>query len=161
VILAAALLALAQQPADQDERVLRRARIEGWTIEEVAESDGGLLVRMVRSGTGYRIEHVAEYWRGNSGPVGSTGLEMGECVGSVAAPAAGVREVGRRLRAFLAECGVGGSRAARVLSGLDGAYLRFAAWSSHARRAVRAEAEAIANEGRDPPPRAARRTRRR
>lgn len=158
----AALFALASigaaQP-DPDERVVRSLRVVGWSVEYVAESDGGLLVRLRRDAHGVRIEHLAEYWRGNGGPVRGTSLEAGDCargeptsIRDRSEPAT-ARLLRAQLTRWLAECGFGPRRSAAVLAGLEPAHSQFSGFARHAEAATLAEAEAIADYGRDPPDR--------
>ena len=158
----AAFLALAcvgAAQADPDERIVRSVRVVGWSLDYVAESDGGLLVRLRRDASGVRIEHVAEYWRGNGGPVRGTSLQAGDCA---RAEPTSIRDrdepataplLRARLARWLGECGFGRRQSAAILVGLDPAHALFSAWARDAEAATRAEAQAIADYGRDPPDR--------
>jgi hypothetical protein len=45
----------------------RSRTIEGWLVEDVAEQDGGRLVRLSRTAQGIRIQYSAAFWRGTPG----------------------------------------------------------------------------------------------
>src|SRR6187399_2981039 len=66
---AAALLLLAQGAAEAPSAHVhdRHRSVEGWRVEDVAEDDGGRLVRMTRTAGGWRLEFYAAFWRGNDG----------------------------------------------------------------------------------------------
>lgn len=157
-ILAAALL-LAGVPAaaqpDDPSRVRARA-VSGWLVEELSESDGGRIVRLVRTRPGYRLDYQAVFWRGNYGPIRGFTLADGACrSGDAGAPmppdwVESEAAVSARFGAYLAECGIRGRRAARRLAGLRPAFALFAAWVAEADAAIAAENRAIADHGAQP-----------
>src|SRR5688500_14294850 len=81
--LAAAILFAAPPAATEviapDERVDRSRVVAGWRIEDVDEMDGGLMVRMTRSGRDYRLVWSTSYWRGNGGPVRGASFRWRDC----------------------------------------------------------------------------------
>ena len=142
-------------------------RVAGWLVEHKAEEDGGRLVRMVRRRGGLRLSYHVAFWRGNGGPLSSARIEGpdGPCAsrswrrdqqGDVwrAEPdsAAAARDVRARLIDAIAECGPPPGRAEAALEGFERAFAFAFAFSETARRATLAEAEAIANYGREPEP---------
>lgn len=150
-------------PAPPDER----KRVAGWQIEHVAEEDGGRLVRMVRRSGGLRLSYHVAFWRGNGGPLSSLSIERrgASCAGGSwrrdqdgdvwrpeadAAPAA--RNVRARLAEAIAECGLPPGPASAALAGFDLAFGTAFDWAETARLATLAEAEAIANYGREDAP---------
>lgn len=160
VMVSAALLATAlaggamvsAQPAD--ERVDRRRAVGDWLVESVAESDGGLVVRMIREGEGYRLEYGEAFWRGNSGPVRRFAGERGNC-GGVAEGGADVdaeltaAEVRRRLAEQLSGCGADAREVAAALQGMERAFEIASTWAAEAAAMTAAEAAAIAAYGDD------------
>jgi hypothetical protein len=85
VLIAAALVpapiaqSAAALPPDPDSRIVARRVVAGVRVDMVAESDGGRLVRMRRSGPGYRFDYSLEYWRGNGGLVVGATFRRGKC----------------------------------------------------------------------------------
>jgi hypothetical protein len=98
----------------------RRRTVAGWQIEDVAEQDGGRLVRMRRNAAGYRLQYEAAFWRGNGGRIQATLVEYSDCTNGeelprdTAAPAGRIRDL---LAAHMAECGAAPARIAAALRG--------------------------------------------
>ena len=124
----AALGLAAPASAMQDDRVLRSGRVAGWTLETLAESDGGFMARMRRRGPGFQVEFYTFYWRGNSGPGRGASLRLGRCSagggGEIEPPPSPLSE--RSARARLAEhfryCGVSRAREAAIMAGFRAAF---------------------------------------
>ena len=139
--------ALAGQP---DELETRQRTVSGWRIAEVAESDGGRVVRLSREAEGARLQFTAVFWHGNDGRIQSVLVERSDCTNG--------EELGRHevpdataLRALftaaLADCALPPRRIAAALAGLKPAYTLAAAWADEAATATAAEAQAIADYG--------------
>jgi len=160
-VISAALLATAvasgamvsAQPAD--ERVDRRRAVGDWLIEYVAESDGGLVVRMSRDGDGYRLKYHEAFWRGNYGPVRDISTERRDCggggeeSGAGADPTLEAGELRRRFTDQLADCGAGEPEIAAALEDLEQAFEIASGWAAEAAATTAAEAAAIAAYGED------------
>lgn len=138
-----------------DERVERRRAVGGWLVEYVAESDGGLVVRMGRDGEGYRLHYHEVFWRGNYGPARSVASRWRDCggggeeSGEDAAPMLEGGELRRRFAAQLAQCGADGPQIRTALRDLERAFAIASAWTAEAAAATAAEAAAIAAYGND------------
>lgn len=153
---AAALVAASTSVAAQpDERVVRSRSVSGWRIVDINESDGGNVVRMSRQRGDARVERHVSVWRG--GPGGGASVTVGGCYGSddqtindISDPrsAATLR---RQLLGYLGACGVSGARATALLAGFERAYAIYRRWVDENAAEAAAEAEAIANYGRDSP----------
>ncbi|HYG28799.1 MAG TPA: hypothetical protein VD887_01140 [Allosphingosinicella sp.] len=146
VIAALGTAAIAAGPPSGD----RHRRVEGWLVEDVAESDGGRVVRMTRTSGPYRLEYHAAFWRGNHGTIQHVSAIGAACGGSEALdphPIYHVSEIRARLAAALAECAAPPRAVRAALRGLDPAYALARAWSSEANSATAAEAAAIADYG--------------
>ncbi|MGQ0590414.1 MAG: hypothetical protein ACT4N8_12945 [Sphingosinicella sp.] len=138
---------LAAQP---DSRLTRQREVSGWLVEEVAESDGGSMVRMSRTAGGARLQFSAVFWRGNHGRIQAVLVERSDCTNG--------EEIGRHvvleapaLRALFAaaleDCAVSPRRIEAALAGIEPAYALAAAWADEAAAATAAEAQAIADYG--------------
>jgi len=130
----------------------RSRTIGGWRVEDIAEQDGGRLVRLSRASKGLRLQYSAAFWRGNDGRIQSTLVEVSDCTNgetldrhAVPDPKA-VRDL---LTAHLAECAVPPRRIEAALRGFEPAYAFALAWARDAEAAAIAEAEAIAEYGRE------------
>ena len=150
--LAAAGALLAAQP---DERVTRQRTIAGWLVEEIAESDGGRLVRLSRRAEGARMQFTAVFWHGNDGRIQSVLVERSDCtngeeLGRHEVPEAAALRA--QFAALLADCAVPSRRRGAALAGLERAYALASAWADEAEAATAAEAAAIADYGSDPNP---------
>lgn len=143
---AATLLLAAIQGAGED----RRRSVEGWLVEDMAEQDGGRMVRMRRQAGGAHIRFSAAFWRGNDGRIQATLVERSDCTDG--------EEIGRHavpepaaLRALLAHhlaaCAVAPGRIAAALAGFEAAYALLRVWADEAEAATRAEAAAVAAYG--------------
>ena len=124
--------------------------VAGWQVEDLAEQDGGRLVRMRRESGGYRLQFQAAFWRGNAGRIQATLVEYsdgtnGDTIARDARPR--VAEIRALLTRHLGDCGASRSRIAAALRGIEPAYRLASAWADEAEAATAAEAEAIANEG--------------
>jgi len=132
----AGLLATAQQTGDS--RVLRRNVVGGWTVTDIAESDGGRIVELGRDGHPFSIRHHAVFWRGNGGERRGTLFAYSDCSsGGPDVPVDPRRRPGpddfrRAFRAYFAECAVGRREQARLMRGLDRAYCLFDRWTAEA-----------------------------
>jgi hypothetical protein len=153
VLVAAGVLATAQQ---QDEsRVLRRSVVAGWTVSDIADSDGGRLVQLGRDGRTFSIRHHANFWRGNGGERRGTLFAYGDCSsGDAEAPVNSNRrpdaaDFRRQFRDYFAECAVGRREQARLLRGLDRAYCLFDRWTAEAAADTANENARIAAYGSD------------
>jgi hypothetical protein len=144
---------LAAQP---DERRLRHRAVAGWLVEDIAESDGGQLVRMSRTAQGARMQFVAVFWRGNDGRIQSMLVERSDCTNGeelgrhVVPAAAALRAL---FAASLADCALPPRRIAEALRGLERAYALAASWADEAEAATAAEVQAIIDYGNSAEPR--------
>lgn len=137
---------VAAQPGSRD----RHRTVEGWLVEDVAEEDGGRLVRMSRTSGPYRLEYHAAFWHGNDGVIQHVSAIGAGCGGSGAPDRHlifHVDEIRARLAAGLAECAAPPGAVRAALRGVEPAYLLALAWSRDAAAATAAEAAAIANYG--------------
>ena len=150
--LAAAGLLVAAQP-DADQRVVRRSVIAGWTVIDIAESDGGRIVELGRDGRTFSIRHHANFWRGNGGERRGTLFAYGDCSsGDAEAPVDPRRrpdaaDFRRQFHDYFAECAVGRSEQERLLRGFDRAYCLFDRWTAEAAAATANENARIAAYG--------------
>lgn len=141
---------LAAQPAPGEDR--RRA-VGDWLIEDVAEEDGGRIVRMTRTADDYSLEYHVSFWRGNARPNRGasaqrlTCLRGGEEGGTEAADAAQASALRARLADYLAACEASPQEAEAALEGFERAFALASAWAEEAEAATAAEAAAIANYG--------------
>lgn len=154
--LLAAVAGAAGASTQPDERVDRRQIVAGWIVEDVSETDGGLMVRMIRQGEDYRLEWSTSYWRGNGGPVSGATLQRGDCASgdasaiqdpSVELTAAALRD---RFAEYLAECEIPAVEAANILEGFEPAFALASGWAAEAEAATAAENAAIAAYGSEP-----------
>lgn len=148
--LAAGTVLAAPPPAGP--RPDRSRMLAGWRIESVAEEDGGRLVRMRRVSAGYHLQFQAAFWRGNAGRIQATLVEYSDCtngeeIGRDARP--GLAAIRSLLAGHLRDCGASPARIATALRGIEPAYRLASAWIDEAEAATAAEAEAIANYGRE------------
>ena len=152
VLLAAGLvagMASAGAPAQGD----RSRTINGWRVEDVAEQDGGRLVRLSRGFKGVRIQYSAAFWRGNDGRIQSTLIEVSDCTNGETLDrhaVADAKTVRALISAHLGDCAVPPRRIEAALRGLEPAYALAQAWARDAEAATSAEAEAMADEGQSP-----------
>ncbi|HEY0326510.1 MAG TPA: hypothetical protein VGC46_11145 [Allosphingosinicella sp.] len=152
LVLAAAGLLVAAQP-DADQRVVRRSVVDGWTVTDIAESDGGRIVELGRDGRTFSIRHHAIFWRGNGGERRGTLFSYSDCSsGGDETPVDARRrpdsaDFRRQFQDYFAECGVGRSEQARLLRGLDRAYCLFDRWTAEAAAATANENARIAAYG--------------
>lgn len=131
-LLLAALAAAAAQP---DPPADRHRLVQGWRVEDLAEEDGGRLVRMSRTSGPYRLEYQASFWRGNDGVIQRLSA-LGESCGDDeeldrhrAYPASEIRA---RLTAALAQCAAPRGAARAALRGLEPAYALVLEWNREA-----------------------------
>jgi hypothetical protein len=134
-------------------------RMSGWRIDNVAEDDGGRIVRMTRVEGPYRLAYAVSFWRGNAGPYARASVELPDrsCgerewhrdpdrpglwrpETNLAARARAVRS---HLTASLVACGVPPAGIARALRGFDAAFALTARWAELARRDTLAEMDWI------------------
>lgn len=163
--IATALLLLAQavsagagetgQPAAEqapgDEPHGRHRTVQGWLVEDVAEGDGGTLVRMTRAASGWRLEYYAAFWHGNDGIIREvSAIGPGECGNAEqldrhrTPAAADLRALFART---LSECDASPATVRTALRGLEPAYAQAHAWSEQEAAAMAAEAKRIADYG--------------
>ena len=127
--------------------------IAGWRVEYGGSGDGGHMVRLVRRGRTYQLEHHLEYWRGNGGVAISASFRRGECRsgdgGGIIPSDQGMSRAAfdQRLADYLRECPLSPAEEAALRRTLNAAWPRFAARAAEARAAMEAEAEAIARHG--------------
>jgi hypothetical protein len=149
----AALFLLAASLQPDDERVIRQRALAGWTVADIAESDGGRLVRMHRSANGFRLQFHIAFWRGNAARIQGTLLERGDCTGGDEIDP-GLRPQERYVRerfvAHLSDCAASAGEARTALRGFAEAYALAARWADEAEAATDAERRAVADYGRDP-----------
>jgi enoyl-CoA hydratase/carnithine racemase len=141
---AGAIAAAETHPGD------RHRRVQGWLVEDMAESDGGRLVRMTRTSGPFRLEYHAAFWRGNDGTIQHLSATGRGCGGSEALDrdlVYHVSEIRARLAAALAGCAAPPGAVRAALRGLEPAYALALAWDWDARAATAAEAAAIADYG--------------
>ena len=120
----------------------RQRTVAGWQVEDVAERDGGRLVRLHRAAGGYRLQVEIAFWRGNDGRIQTTLVEHSDCtngeeLGRHAAPRAA--EIRALLARNLADCAAPPGRIAQLLRGLEPAWRLASAWADAAEAAARAE----------------------
>ena len=135
--LVASLLLAAPAAAQDDERVLRRQVVSGWTVTDVAESDGGRLVTLARRGSGYRISLRAIFWRGNGGELRGAEVRIGDCVTgdreTLVEPGSGSPAVTRQvLEDYLVGCRLPARQRASLLRGFDRPACLFERWAAEA-----------------------------
>ena len=133
----AMLLLLAAAPHPDRQRT-----VAGWRVADLAEQDGGRLVRMDRAAGGYRMQFQATFWRGNDGRIQTTLVEHSDCtngeeLGRHVRPRAA--EIRALLARHLADCGASPRLTARLLRGLESAWRFASAWADAAEAAARAE----------------------
>lgn len=136
----------------------QRRVVQGWQVENVAEDDGGRIVRMTRRVGPYVLAYGISFWRANPGPLAQADMDLPDqrsCghaewrrdPGSanlwrpetgLAARAGAVREL---FRQGLAACHVAAGQAAAALRGFDQAFALTARWAEASRRATIAESE--------------------
>lgn len=136
--------------AQSDEQVTRQRTVSGWQIAEIAESDGGRLVRLTRGAQGARLQFTSVFWHGNDGRIQSVLVERSDCGNGEELARHEVPDVARlraMFAAILAECALPPRRIAAALAGLERAYALTAAWADEAEAATAAEAQAIADYG--------------
>jgi len=152
--LAAAALLVAAQPGD-DQRVVRRSVVAGWTVTEIAESDGGRIVELGRDGRTFSIRHHAIFWRGNGGERRGTLFTYSDCSGGDSEAMIdprrrpGPADFRRQFGDYFAECAVSPREQARLLRGPDAAYCLFDRWTAEAAAATANENARIAAYGSD------------
>lgn len=117
-------------------RVADRQRIvQGWRVEDLAEEDGGRLVRMTRTSGPYRLEYHAAFWHGNDGVIRRVSA-IGESCGNDEELDRrlryNAREIRARLTAALAQCAAPKSAVRAALRGLEPAYALAMAWDREA-----------------------------
>ena len=128
----------------------RSRTVRGWLVEDMAEDDGGRVVRMTRTSGSWRLEYYAAFWHGNDGIIRVVTAIGGEC-GNVEqldrhrTPTAA--ELRTLLTGTLTECGAPPAAVRAALHGLEPAYARADAWSAEAAEATAAEAARIADYG--------------
>ena len=135
----------------------QRRTVAGWRIENVAEEDGGRLVRMTHAEGRYRLVYAITFWRGNAGPYAEAAVDLPdhscgqeEWRRDPAEPdlwrretnlPAGARAV--RARLTLETCGLAPHAVARMLRGFDAAFALTSRWAELARRDTLAEVDRI------------------
>jgi hypothetical protein len=147
----AALLLLAALVQPADERVMRQRTVAGWLVADIAESDGGRLVRMHRRAGGIRLQFHIAFWRGNARRIQATLIERSDCTdGDEVDP--DLLPQDRTIRALferhLSTCAATPAEARAALSGFAQAHAFAARWADEAEAATNAERRAIADYGR-------------
>jgi len=142
-------------PLDPDSHIVGSRAVAGVHIESIAESDGGRLVRMRRAGPGYRFDYSLEFWRGNGGVVVGATFRRGKCRSG---DADGIQPTDQamaratldfRIGEYLRECPLSRIREAELRRSLDAAWPAFSASAGKALAATNAEAQAIADYGKE------------
>ena len=116
----------------------RHRIVQGWLVEDVAEEDGGRLVRIARTRGPYRLEYQAAFWRGNDGVIRRVSALGAGCGSDEALDRHArypVREIRARLTAALAQCAARPSAVRAALRGLEPAYALALIWERDAARA--------------------------
>ena len=150
----AALALAAPAGAMQEDRVLHGGRVTGWTLETLAESDGGFMARMRRRGRDFEVEFITFYWRGNSGPGRGASLRIAGCSagggGSIEAPPSllSERSVRARLAMLFRQCEASPGREAALMAGFPAAFAQFLAFDRRAIAANEADIRRIMRGGR-------------
>jgi hypothetical protein len=152
MIAALILLTLAAAQPD-DERVIRQRPVAGWVVADIAESDGGRLIRMHRRAGGIRLQFHIAFWRGNAQRIQATLIERSDCTdGDEVDPA--LRPQNRYVRALferhLATCAASPAESRTALSGFAQAHALAARWADEAEAVTDAERRAIADYGNEP-----------
>lgn len=141
------------QPLDPDSRIVSSETVAGVRIESIAESDGGLLVRMGKKGPGFSFEYSLEYWRGNGGVVTGSTFRRGTCRSG---DAGGIQPTEQamarttfesRLGDYLRECPLPPARERALRRSLESAWPAFSKLAGQALAATIAENQAIENYG--------------
>jgi len=146
---------VAAKPFDPDSRIVRSQTVAGVRIESIAESDGGLLVRMRRKGPGYSFEYSLEYWRGNGGVVTGSTFRRGICRSGDAGgiqpteDAMARTALDVRLGEYLRECPLAPARERALRRSLEAAWPEFSRLARQALAATIAENQAIADYGKE------------
>jgi hypothetical protein len=129
--------------------------VAGVRIEWIAESDGGLLVRMRRKGRGYRFDYSLEFWRGNGGVVVGSTFRRGTCrsgdAGGIQPTAEAMTRatLDSRLGDYLRECPLAPARERALRRSLAAAWPVFSHLADRALAVTIAENQAIADYGKD------------
>ena len=124
----------------------RHRIVQGWRVEDVAEEDGGRLVRLTRASGPYRLEYQAAFWHGNDGViqrVSALGKRCGDAEELDRHLIYHVSEIRARLTAALALCAAPPRAVRRALRGLEPAYALALAWNWEAQ---------VADAAAEPPP---------
>jgi hypothetical protein len=142
IALAAGAIAAAQPAHPGD----RHRIVQGWRVEDLAEEDGGRLVRLTRTSGSWRLEYQAAYWHGNDGVIQRLSA-IGEGCGNDEAldrhRIYHVREIRARLTDAFAHCAAPPRAVRAALRGLERAYALALAWDRDAARAAAAEAPPV------------------
>ena len=143
------------QRLDPDSRFVSSKSVAGVRVESIAESDGGLLVRMRRKGRGHSFEYSLEYWRGNGGVVVGATFRRGECrsgdadIIQPAEDAMARATLDFRLSEYLRECPLAPPRERELRQSLAAAWPAFSRLAEAAWAATNAENQAIADYGKE------------
>ena len=124
--LAAGTIVAAKPGAGDRQRIVR-----GWLVEDLAEEDGGRLVRISRTSGPWRLEYHAAYWRGNDGVIQRVSALGPGCGGDEELDRHlifHVVEIRKRLTAALAQCPAPPRAVRAALRGLEPAYALARAW---------------------------------
>jgi hypothetical protein len=151
IALAALIAALVAGPPAEAQT--RRETIAGWRLETGGTGDGGHMVRLVRRGRDYRLEHYLEFWRGNGGVVVNGAFQRGGCrsgeAGGIVPFEQGMARatLDLRLADYLRQCPLSPAKTAMLRRTLEAVWPRFAARAAQALAAIEAENEAIVSHG--------------
>jgi hypothetical protein len=157
-LVAALLLAASHAgaaPPDSDSRILHNQVVAGFRIQSIAESDGGLFVRMRRKAGSLKFEYYLEFWRGNGGVVVGATFRRGDCRSGEAGiiqptdDAMSRANLEGKLADYLRECPLAPAREAELRQSLDATWPDFSALAEQALAATLAENAAIADYGRE------------
>jgi hypothetical protein len=137
----------------------QRRVVQGWHVSNLAEDDGGRLVRMTRRVGRYVLVYDISFWRGNPGPLAQAcvGPANGEpCVNNQWPgddgpnpwrPQTNLAARSRAVRATFTEGLAGGhvapGRVAAAKRGFDSAFALTARWAELSRRSTLAEMDWI------------------
>lgn len=136
------LLGVSSAAGQSDERILRRETLEGWTVTDVGESDGGRLVTLERSDRNFSIIFRVSYWRGNSGRAWGGEVNIENCQGEPGQDGMTnllalhrnetVVEVRDQVRRSGSDCDIAERQRQDMLGGFDRPYCLFRRWAAEA-----------------------------
>jgi hypothetical protein len=139
-----------------------RRVVQGWHVTNLAEEDGGRLVRMTRNVGRIVLIYQISYWRGNYGPYAHASVDLPNgngCASDDWQRDSGSRDMwspethlparSRAIRAVftsgLSECHIAPARIAAALRGFDAAFALTSRWAELSRRSTLAESAWISS----------------